>query len=110
MPAEAVDARTLASLGPVRGVDVGAVFHHRWDRRNRLDVIDDRRAAIEADHRREGRLQPWVAALALQRFEQRALLAADIGSRAAMHRDIEIEATAEDVLAQQPGVIRLAHR
>src|SRR5689334_21416822 len=102
MPAEAVDARALALLGPIGGVDIGAMLDHRRDGRNRLDVVDDHRTAIETDHRREGRFQPWIAALALQRFEQRALLDADIRARAAMHRDIEIEAAAEDILAQQP--------
>src|SRR5581483_1056408 len=81
MAAEAVDARALALLRAVRGIHIRAVKDYSWYCGNRLHIVDDRRAAVEANHRRERRLQPWIAALAFERLQQRALLAADIGAR-----------------------------
>ena len=49
---------------------------------DRLDVVDRGRAAIEADIGRERRLQPRLALLAFEAFQQRRLLAADIGAGA----------------------------
>src|SRR5579871_4286656 len=77
--------------------------------RNGLDVIDRRRAAIEADIGGEWRLQPRLALLAFEAFEQRGLLAADIGTGAM--GDIEIERPAVDiVLADQLRLIGLIDR
>ena len=76
--------------------------------RDRLDVVHRRRAAIEAGAGRERRLQPRHALLALEAFEQRGLLAADIGAGAAMDVEIEVPARAAGVLAQQAGVVGLA--
>ena len=58
----------------------------------RLDVVDQRRSVVQALDRRERRLQPRVAALALQRVEQPGLLAADVGAGAAVQdqRDREV--------------------
>ena len=55
-----------------------------------LDVVDRRRAAIEAHIGREWRLQPRHALLALEALEQRRLLAADIGAGAVMDVDVEV--------------------
>ena len=65
--------------------------------RDRLDVVDDGRAGVEAGDGRERRAQPRLAAIALERVEQRRLLAADVGARAGVHDDVEVEAGAEDV-------------
>src|SRR5206468_6795084 len=56
--------------------------------RYRLDIVDGGRAAIEADIGGEWRLQPRLALLALEAFQQRSFLAADIGAGAM--RDVEI--------------------
>ena len=42
-------------------------------------------------HRRERRLEPRPAALALERVEQRRLLAADVRAGAAVQREVELE-------------------
>ena len=77
--------------------------------RDRLDIVDGGRAAVEADVRRERRLQPRLALLAFEAFEQRGLLAADIGAGAV--GDVEIERPAVDiVLADQLGLIGLIDR
>ena len=70
----------------------------------RLDVVDQRRPAVEALDRRERRLQARVAALALERVEQRRLLAADVGAGAAVDDQLEVAVGAEDV---GPEVTRL---
>ena len=71
-----------------------------------LDVVDGRRAAVDAHRRRERRLQPRQALLALERFQQRGLFAADIGAGAVMDDDVEVPAV-DVVLADQPRVIGL---
>src|SRR5262249_6344192 len=77
--------------------------------RDRLDVVDGGRAAIEADVRREWRLQARLALLALEAFQQRGLFATDIGAGAV--GDVEIERPAIDVvLADQLGLIGLIDR
>jgi hypothetical protein len=54
----------------------------------RLDVVDDGRALVEAEHRgKYGRLDARVGALALERFDQAGLLAADVGAGAAVDED-----------------------
>ena len=77
--------------------------------RDRLDVVDGRRAAIEAHVRRERRLQPRHALLAFEAFEQRRLLAADVGAGAMGDDDVEIPAV-DVVLADQPGLVGLVDR
>ena len=76
----------------------------------RLDVVDQGRPAVEALHRREWRLQPRVAALALERVEQRRLLAADVGAGAAVDDQLQVAVGAEDVLAEVAGLIRFGDR
>ncbi len=77
--------------------------------RDRFDIVDGGRAAVQADIGREWRLQPRLALLALEAFEQRGLLAADIGAGAV--GDVEIERPAVDVvLADQLGLIGLIDR
>ena len=65
---------------------------------------------VEAGDRRERRAQPRLAAAALERVEQRRLLAADVGAGAGVHDDLEVEAGAEDVLAEVARLVRLGDR
>jgi hypothetical protein len=76
----------------------------------RLDVVDERRALVEALVGREGRLEARIAALALQGVEQGGLLAADVGARAAVDPQLQVEARAEDVVAEQSGGLGLVDR
>ena len=66
--------------------------------------------AVQALDGRERRLQARVAALALERVEQRGLLAADVGAGAAVHDEVERVVGAEDALADVAGGARLGHR
>ena len=64
----------------------------------RLDVVDDGRAHVEAEHGgKVRRLDARVGALALERFDEAGFLAADVGARAAMDVDFEIVAGAADI-------------
>ena len=77
--------------------------------RDALDIVHRGRAAVEAHVGRERRLQPRLALLAFQAFEQRGLLAADIGAGAVMDVDVEIPAV-DVVLADQLRLIGLVDR
>ena len=80
------------------------------DVHQRLDVVDQRRALVEALERGERRLQARVAALALERVEQRGLLAADVGAGAAVDDQVERVVGAEDALAEVARRARLGER
>ena len=89
---------------------VGAVVDDVGEVGERLDVVDQRRAAVEALDGRKRRLQPRVAALALERVEERRLLAADVRAGAAMDDELDLRAGVEDVGPQVVGVVCLGHR
>ena len=66
-----------------------------------LDVVDDGRLTPQAAFGGIGRPHARLAALAFDRVDQRRLLAADEGAGAEADFQVEVEARAEDVLAQQ---------
>ena len=68
----------------------------------RLDVVDAGRLAEHASLHGERRLVPRLAALALDRVEQRRLLAADVGAGAPPKLDVEGEPLAHHVVAEEP--------
>ena len=68
----------------------------------RLDVVDHGGATEGADHRGEGGLDSWLAALALEGLEQSGLLTADVGPGAAVHVHLLTVAGAHRVLAEHP--------
>src|SRR6185436_6922536 len=78
--------------------------------RERLGVVDGRRLAIEAVARRKRRLEARLALLALERVEQRGLLAADVGAVARVRIELEAEIRAHDVASQVAGGARLGER
>src|SRR5437588_1881408 len=89
--AAALGADRLEPL-PTAGDDVGQVAEG-------LDVVHHRRLAVEALDRGEGRLEPRLAAPALEGVDERGLLAADVGAGAAVDDDVATEVGAEDALA-----------
>ena len=103
--ADAEEARAAVALGAELGVGLAA---HEEDVRRAgdgLGVVDDGGAAVEADDGREGRLDARDAALAFERLHQRRLFADLVGSGAGLGDDVEVDAGAEDVLAEEaPGV------
>src|SRR5262249_44953491 len=74
-----------------------------------LDVVHDGGAVEETLRGGERRLDARVATLALERLEQPGLLPADVGTGTPVDDDLEIEAGAEDVLADEAGRRGLAH-
>src|SRR6185312_10850088 len=91
-------------LGAELAEPLGAVGDDPRHVGERIHVVDQGRPAVEALDCREWRLQPRVAALALERVEQRRLLAADVGAGAAVDDQLEVPVGAEDV---GPEVTRL---
>ena len=95
----------LADAGEPRRPAAQDVARHR----DRFDVVDRGRRAVEADVGRERRLQARLALLALEALQQRRLLAADVGAGAVV--DVEVEVPAVDVvLADQLGLVGLVDR
>ena len=66
-----------------------------------LDVVDDRRRTEKPDDGRERGLEPRMSPLAFQGLEQGRLFAADVGPRAAVDEDVEVEPRPEDVFPQE---------
>ena len=93
MPGRALGARLR-----VRRPGVG---HDVEDVEERLDVVHDRRLAEEPDLDRERRLVARLAAIALDRLEERRLLAAHVRAGADAQLDVEREARAHHVVAEQ---------
>jgi hypothetical protein len=82
--------RPLRPLRPWPENQSGTVLDDVAHPEQGLDVVDERRAAEEADLARERGLVARQAALALDRFEHRGFLAADIGARAAAQMDLGV--------------------
>ena len=76
-------AQPLAPVAALAGEPLGALLDDVADPVEGLDIVAQGRPAEEPDLRREGRPLPRQAALALDAFEHRRFLAADIGAGAA---------------------------
>ena len=91
-PREGEEARPGGGALAERGERIAAVLDDPGQVRHRLDVVDDRRLAVEADGGgKERGLDPGKAALSLEALEQRRLLAADVGAGAGMDHEVEGE-------------------
>src|SRR5664280_743102 len=102
-PGEGEHLGALAAARADGGEPLGAAQEDRRDAGPRLDVVDQCRLAPEAVLRRERRARLRRAALALDRAQQRRLLAADESARPDADLDVEAEPRAEDVLPEQAG-------
>ena len=71
-----------------------------------LGVVDRGRLAVQAEARRERRLEARLALLAFEGFEQRGFFAADVGAVAVVRVQVEVEIRAQDVLAEIAGGAR----
>src|SRR5690606_5312468 len=69
--------------------------------RKGLGVVDRRGLAIQAEAGRKRRLETGLPLLAFQRFEQRGFLATNVGTIAVKGMQLEIEARAQNALAQK---------
>ncbi len=108
LPPRAKTLVPLRLLGAHGGEPLGAVEDDLGDVGVGLHVVQDGGLAEQALDRREGRTGTGLAAVALDGGHQRGLLAADEGAGAQAELDVEVEAGAEDILAQQavfPGLL-----
>ena len=105
---EAEQPRAGRLLGADPGEGLAAAEHDVQHVDQALDVVDDGRLAEQADVHRERRLVARLAAEALDRVEQRRLLAADVGAGALAQLDVEREPGAQHVLAEQAVRVSLA--
>src|SRR3989454_3189890 len=110
VPRDAEELRPGALLRADRAEPVRAAQHDVRHAGERLDVVDDGRAAEEPVDGRKGRLDARVGALALERLDEARLLAADVGARAAVYPHLEVEAGAEDVPPEETLRARLGDR
>ncbi|OPZ46054.1 MAG: hypothetical protein BWY94_00921 [Actinobacteria bacterium ADurb.BinA094] len=101
--AAAVLGAELVVLGGAVGDDPGHVGPG-------LDVVDVGGAAPEAGDGGEGRTGARHAALALDRGDQRGLLAADEGAGAELEVQVELPARTEDVASQEPALLGIGDR
>src|SRR5262249_6879376 len=105
----AQDARAARLAGAQAGEPLAAFGNDVGDVHQRLDVVDDGRHPEQALDGRKRGLQPWPAALAFQRVQERRFFTADIRARAAMHRQLELPRPDRGLLlfAEQAFAIRL---
>ena len=104
---DAVELRPVALGRPHRLEPVGAALDDVRDAAEGLDVVDDRRLPECPFDRRERRLDPGPAALALEALDQPGLLAADVRPGAPVNIDLKVEARPIDVLpevSRRPGL------
>jgi hypothetical protein len=79
------------------------------DARERLDVVHQRRAAVEAALYRIGRAGPHFRAPSFERLEERGLLAAHVASLSVDDLDVETPLAAEDSRAEDARLSRVEH-
>src|SRR5271165_5389706 len=110
MAAEAIYLGAGISRAANPGKPAGAAPQDRRYDRDRLDIVDCRRAAIETDLRREGRFEARLALAAFEALQEAGFFAADIGARPAMQVELEIPAGTASVLADETGLVGLVDR
>ena len=98
---DAEESRSAVALGAELGVRLAA--HQQNVRRagDGFGVVDDGGAAVQADDGGEGRLDAGHAALAFEGLHQGGLFADFVGAGAGLGDDVEVDARAEDVLAEE---------
>ena len=107
MAGDAEQTSAAVSRRAAIGVGFAAFLNDGWNGAERFDVIDDGRAAVEADDGREGRLDARIAAFAFKRFHQRGFFAAFVGARAGVNQQIVIEAAAKNIFAEVAALVSL---
>src|SRR5205807_3320462 len=72
--------------------------------------VNGGRGSIHAEIRGKRRLEARLARLALERLEEPGLLAADVGAGADEGMEVEVDARAQQVLAEESGGVGLRER
>src|SRR5207253_10297656 len=89
-PRDREGAQPLAAVAALAGEPLRPLFDDVAHPEQRLDIVDEGRPAEQPDLRWEGRLVARQAALALDAFQHRRFLAADIGAGAAPEMDLRM--------------------
>src|SRR6266581_2871486 len=110
VPGHGEDLRAAVVRPPERKECISAVVDDPGNRGEGLGIVDRRRLAVETEARGKRRLESRQALLALQRLEQRGLLAADVGAVTVVVVELEREIAAEDVFPDEAGATRLGER
>ena len=90
VPGDRVDDGAGRGLGAELRVPGAALLDDDRDGGQGLDVVDQRRRRVQPGDRRERRPRPRLAAVALERLEERGLLAADVRAGAAMEDEGDV--------------------
>jgi len=91
VPGQAEDPEAGGLLGAHPGEPVDALEDDAGHRGDGLDVVDRGRAGVQARSTRERRLAAGLAAPALEAVQEGGLLAADVGARAGVDGDVEVD-------------------
>src|SRR5450759_1876947 len=110
MAADTENLGTFALLGADRRVPGGAARHDVRDVGQGFDILYESRFAPHPYLRRVRWLQTRLATLAFERFDHRGLFAADISAGPAMHGNVQVKTTIEDILAQVAVLVGIGNR
>ena len=110
MAADGEDPGPWTFLRSNRGIPLRPSVNNVGDVCQGLDVVHHRRLLIKPVDRRKRRLGPRLSPLSFDRFEQRGLLPANIGASAPVKDHLQIKPAPENILSEQPGVIRFLNR
>src|SRR2546428_8129298 len=95
------ELRAGGAGGAHRRKALAALLDNQEDVDERLNIVDDGRLTEQAELSRERRLVPRFAAVPLDRVEKRRFFAADVGAGAASDLDVQPNALAGNVAAQE---------
>src|SRR5262249_46476602 len=99
------------AVAAAEGRERGAASRHdRRDGEQRVDIVDDGRLAEQTRLGRKRRPRARHRAAALERLQQRRLLAQHEAARAAANLDLEREAGAEDARSDAPPLPGMTER
>src|SRR5438105_6949846 len=90
--------RSRAALGAQRFEPFTTTQHDVRQVRQRLDVVDHRRFAIQPFHRGKWRLEPRLSPEAFERIDERGLLTADVRTCATVDDEVTREVAAQHAL------------
>src|SRR5690606_39483562 len=110
LAARAVKLRARVARAAQTFEPIGSAVHDVRHVAKRLDVVHDRRFAPQPDELRERGLRARDRAAALERADQRRLLAADVAAGARVQMQLEAERAALYVLPEPAALARLADR
>src|SRR5438128_266778 len=105
MAAQAVNTGALALFRTKRGIPCGTIQDNGGHGHQRLTVINNGRATIQANYGGKWWFETRIASATLQRFHQGALFAADVRTCTTMDDDIAAKIAAQYILTDQARLV-----